>query len=54
MTVVCGEAVARQLRELGLVNMKELPLALLQPGSQPPDRRVWLVEVSVGLTALSS
>lgn len=45
MTVVCGDLVAYQLRELGLGNVRELPPILLQPGVQRLDRRVWLAEV---------
>lgn len=45
MTVVCGDLVAYQLRELGLGSVKELPAILLQPGVQRLDRRVWLAEV---------
>lgn len=45
MTAVCGDLAALHLREMGLGNVRELPLALLQAGAQQPDRRVWLVEV---------
>ncbi|MEW5298287.1 MAG: hypothetical protein WDW36_001428 [Sanguina aurantia] len=44
MTVVCGDLVAYQLRELGLGSVRELPPILLQPGVQRLDRRVWLAE----------
>ncbi|MEW5309073.1 MAG: hypothetical protein WDW38_000984 [Sanguina aurantia] len=44
MTAVCGDLAALHLREMGLGNVRELPLALLQAGAQQPDRRVWLVE----------
>lgn len=46
MTAVCGDLAALHLREMGLGNVKELPLALLQARARQPDRRVWLVEVS--------
>lgn len=45
MTLVYGDQVALQLQELGFGNVRELPPALLQPGVQRPDRRVWLAEV---------